>query len=355
MKTIQIFKPGRHTSSSGQSLSFSETDLKASCDAYDPARHEAPIVIGHPKENAPAYGWVKGLSFADGIEAIPHQVDPAFAEMVANGRYKKISASFYGPDSPSNPVPGVYYLRHVGFLGAQPPAVKGLRSPEFADGEQGVVEFGDYGDSIVAMLMRRFRDWLISEKGLDVADNTIPDYAVSTLEQMANQPDPDDTPSTPQYTETKGDIMSDADKARLAALEEENKRLKTEQAARRIAEINAGNAAFAEGLIKEGRLLPAQKGALVAALNFLDGQESVIEFSDGDSKKPISSGLKDVFTKLPKQVEFKEVAGGKSVTGEMDAATLGKLAADFMEAEAEKGRSVSSAEAVQYVLNSQGR
>ena len=44
---------------------------------------------------------------------MPRQVDPAFAEAVAAGRYKKVSASFYQPNSPHNPVPGVYYLRHV--------------------------------------------------------------------------------------------------------------------------------------------------------------------------------------------------------------------------------------------------
>ena len=73
-------------------------------------------------------------------------MDAAFAETVAAGRFKKIFASFYSPDAPANPVPGVYYLRHVGFLGAQPPAVTGLRSPEFADNEAGVVEFADWGD-----------------------------------------------------------------------------------------------------------------------------------------------------------------------------------------------------------------
>ena len=97
------------------------------------------IVVGHPVTDGPAYGWVKALNFAaGGLEAEPDQVDPAFAEMVAAGRFKKISASFYPPESPKNPVPGVYYLRHVGFLGAQPPAVKGLRAPSFAEGDEAI-------------------------------------------------------------------------------------------------------------------------------------------------------------------------------------------------------------------------
>ena len=135
-KPIQIFKPGRHTALSGQALEFSAADLSASAAAYDPTKSEAPIVVGHPALDAPAYGWVKSLAFADGaLDAEPDQVDAAFAEMVAAGRFKKISASFFMPDAANNPVPGVYYLRHVGFLGAAAPAVKGLRNPSFAADE----------------------------------------------------------------------------------------------------------------------------------------------------------------------------------------------------------------------------
>ena len=123
-KPLQIFKPGRHTAMSGASLAFSESDLAASAAAYDPAVFQAPIVVGHPKTDDPAYGWVSALAFADGaLEASPEQVDPAFAEIVEAGRFKKISAAFYAPEAPNNPVPGVYYLRHVGFLGAAAPAV----------------------------------------------------------------------------------------------------------------------------------------------------------------------------------------------------------------------------------------
>ena len=74
-----------------------------------------------------------GLSFADGVLlADPAQVDPAFAELVNDGKFKKVSACFYEADAPANPKPGSLYLRHVGFLGAQPPAIKGLKSVSFA-------------------------------------------------------------------------------------------------------------------------------------------------------------------------------------------------------------------------------
>lgn len=303
-KQIQIFKPGRHVAMSGAMLNFTEADLRASAAAYDPAKHEAPIVIGHPAHNAPAYGWVKSLAFADGLDAEPQQVDPAFAEMVDQGRFKKISASFYSPDSPQNPVPGVYYLRHVGFLGAQPPAVKGLRQPEFADGEQGVIMFADYDDVVNASLWRRLRDWLIGEKGLDVADNIIPDYQVSALETAAQQEDDDDDAQpgavSPSFTETKGTHVT-PDEAK--ALQDQNRTLVDENAAlkKRVADFaeadakskreaaHAANVSFAEGLVKAGKLLPASKDAAIALMDNLAAQESAVEFGEGDGKKSSSA------------------------------------------------------------------
>ncbi|HAW47033.1 MAG TPA: hypothetical protein DCX34_07315, partial [Roseovarius sp.] len=138
-KPLHIFRAGRHTAQSGQSFEFSEAEVEGIAAAYDPALHEAPIVVGHPRTDAPAYGWVKRLR-AEGAElfAEPDQVEPAFAEMVRAGRFKRISASFYPPQSAANPTPGTYYLKHVGFLGAQPPAVKGLKAAEFAEDAEAV-------------------------------------------------------------------------------------------------------------------------------------------------------------------------------------------------------------------------
>ncbi|MEI9885919.1 MAG: hypothetical protein WDN08_05345 [Rhizomicrobium sp.] len=82
-------------------------------------------MVGHPSSDAPAYGWAAGLKMdGDRLVADVDQLDPGFAEIVKAGRFKKISPSFYEPDGKGNPKPGAYYLRHIGFLGAQPPAVK---------------------------------------------------------------------------------------------------------------------------------------------------------------------------------------------------------------------------------------
>lgn len=137
MDTIKIFRAGRQVDSYGTVADFSESDLRATAAAYLPGVHEAPLVVGHPAMNKPAFGWVQSLRVVNGVlEASVRQVEPEFAEAVREGRYKKVSSAFYRPNSPRNPHPGVYYLRHVGFLGAQPPAVKGLPDPSFAEEEE---------------------------------------------------------------------------------------------------------------------------------------------------------------------------------------------------------------------------
>lgn len=132
METIHFFRAGKHITSSGISLSFSENDLAAAARSYDAKTHEAPLVIGHP----PAFGWVNKVEHRpDGLHAVPHQLNPEFAEIVRTGAYKKVSAAFYMPDDRNNPKPGSLYLRHIGFLGAEPPAVKGLKAVQFSEGE----------------------------------------------------------------------------------------------------------------------------------------------------------------------------------------------------------------------------
>lgn len=269
---IQIFRAGRHTAMSGADLAFSEADLAATAAAYDPARAEAPIVVGHPAHDLPAYGWIKSLAFAGGaLEAEPDQVDPAFAEMVAAGRFKKISASFYPPASKNNPVPGVYYLRHVGFLGAAAPAVKGLRpvgsalgarSPAFAEDDEAVSVEIAFSETI-----------------------------------------------------TQENLVTPEEKA---ALEAENAQLKTqlaaEQAATRemkAAQIHAGHAAFADSLVAAGQLVPAQQAVAVALLDTLAAQETPVEFGEGDDAQPLIEAFKGFLSGLPKQIEFAETATGK--------------------------------------------
>ncbi|MBW4668428.1 MAG: hypothetical protein KME60_13620 [Cyanomargarita calcarea GSE-NOS-MK-12-04C] len=174
---IEIFAAGKHTSSNGADLVFSTSELDAIASSYNPTLFDAPAVVGHPRDNSPAYGWVESVR-REGNKLIAklNQVDTDFQEAVRAGCYKKISASFYSPDSSANPNPGSYYLRHVGFLGGMAPAVKGLKSVAFAEGKEGVVEFCSGEEMTV---FRNLREWFIAEHDLETADRIVPSWLIN--------------------------------------------------------------------------------------------------------------------------------------------------------------------------------
>lgn len=339
MKRFPIFRKGRHTASSGATLDFSEDALRAAVAAYDPTLHEAPIVVGHPKDNHPAFGWVGSLSFDEAsgeIVAEPRQVDTEFAELVQAGRYKKRSASWYLPDAPNNPKPGSLYLRHVGFLGAQPPAVKGLGDVQFADDEQGVVEFGEsarYAWGSVNAILRGIREWIIGKDGLETADKIVPNFFLTDLEAAAKeardepvQPAPALMPAfsegntmptvqelQAQLTAAQAEIATLKANQKPADFAEREASLAQREAALAAAEAKAARAtveARVDAAIKAGKLLAAQrKQAIDFACALADG-EAVIDFGEGDKAKKVSQREAYLLQieQGPKVVEFGELS-----------------------------------------------
>lgn len=357
---IEIFRTGRHTAMDGQTLAFGEADMAATVAAYDPALHEAPIVVGHPAADAPAYGWIGGLSVeGDRLQANARQVDAAFAEVVKAGRYKRVSASFYTPDSPSNPKPGVYYLRHVGFLGAQPPAVKGLKPVSFAAAEEGVVEFADgYATGVIARVLRGLREAWIGRFGQEDADKALPSWEIDMLADQAvrdtvrdEAPPVAPAPAFSEHDKEKKDV-TEKPSAREAELEAENARLREQTAA--FAEAEAGrrradDAAFLERLEKEGRLLPANRALAAGLLGNLAAGEA-LSFAEGRAAETPRDALRALLAAQPVAVNFGEVAGGGHAAPDADDPhALARAAVDFQEAEAKAGRNVTTAQAVAHV------
>ena len=81
MKAFEIFRTGKHTSDKGITNEYTNEDLDKIASNYNPAEHEAPIVIGHPKTNAPAYGWIEKLQrVGNKLIAFPKQLNSEFEE-----------------------------------------------------------------------------------------------------------------------------------------------------------------------------------------------------------------------------------------------------------------------------------
>ena len=74
-------------------------------------RHPCPSSSVIPPPTRPRSAWVERF-FYDGqagrLVAELHEIEPAFADMVKAGRFKKVSMSFFAPGMPHNPVPGTW-------------------------------------------------------------------------------------------------------------------------------------------------------------------------------------------------------------------------------------------------------
>lgn len=126
---LEIFKSGSHKDTSGTSSNWDAESLDKIVNIYnrrisEDKSYQAPVVKGHPQTNDPAFGWVERLARrGNKIVALLKNLDENFIDEVRTGRFKKVSIALY-PD---------LLLRHVGFLGAAAPAVKGLNTAQFAD------------------------------------------------------------------------------------------------------------------------------------------------------------------------------------------------------------------------------
>ncbi|MBR2978874.1 MAG: hypothetical protein IKC51_02935 [Myxococcaceae bacterium] len=351
MKRIKIFKSGTRTTAAGQTIEFSDADLVACAAAYDPATSEAPIVIGHPKTDAPAYGWIAGLIAEDGaLFADLDRVNPAFAEAVNGGAYRHVSAAFYGPHNPANPKPGAYYLRHVGFLGATPPAVKGLGAVEFAAGEADVVAEIDFAESETEARGDggAFPSSSPAQSGALDPDRTSP--AAEGESTGANTAIAEAAPDSAALTDAPAGAPKNETElverlaeleARARALDEREQKLAALEAAQKRAEV----ANFAEGLVRAGRLLPRDQAGVVEFL--LAIPEGEIAFAEGESTRRVepAAWLREFLGRLPVQVEFRELSPAPRTPQVISPAEAVQRTKDLVARENAAGRAITYTEA----------
>jgi len=124
--------------SSADEKNLTETEMDEIIETYNPELHEAPDTIGHIMTNSPAYGWVKKVYRKGKDLWMKSSILPELAEMVRKGLYKKRSIAWYPPSHPNNPTPGKNHLMHVAWLGAPPPAIKGMPNAQLSGSMDGI-------------------------------------------------------------------------------------------------------------------------------------------------------------------------------------------------------------------------
>ncbi len=355
---VEIFRGGKQTDSNGN-IHDGDAMIDKAVASFNAEKHQPPLVVGHPKDNEPAFGWIKRLrsEVVDGVKTLSarfEEVVPEFEELVAAGRYKKRSASFY-PDG---------RLRHVGFLGAVPPAVKGLADLKFQDAEADTLTFDFHEDSyktgVLARIMGHLREFLIEKEGVDTADRVVPSWDVDTLKEEAVR---DDSVEPALYTEpeSREDIMGDENKsfteADVEAIKEKALQDGRDAAAadfaeaestRKTKEAKAAINDFCEQGIEKGTLLPAWvDGGLQAFMEGLDCQEA-ISFSE-ENKGTSLAWFQDFLEKLPAAVNFKEIVTRDDLPDNDNADSIAARALEFKELEAKSGRDITITDAVDHV------
>ena len=336
---IDVCRAGSWTDVEGRAVTLASADFDRIAAAYGSA-DPAPVVVGHPETDAPAWGWVAGLRrVGDRLQARLRDIAPAFRTAVEAGRYAGRSVALAGDR-----------LVHLGFLGGAPPAVDGLSPTRFGAAPDRVIELAAadldaserWAWGAVRRVLRRLRDWVIERDGVEKADALVSEHEIDLIgEHMEASDTParlaaaaaateatDTTDATDTET-TTGDGMSGETGAALAAaqerlaadraaLEAERAALAAERAAHEAAAARAERLAAAETEIKDhvaaGRVLPAEGPRLAALLAALpDGGSDDVRIAfaapgegGGEVRETLRAALAGFLGGLPVRVDYGE-------------------------------------------------
>lgn len=359
---IEVLKPGTYWDANGNRVDVTAADVAELAGAYDPDLLDSPAVVGHPKQNHPAYGWMRNLRVdGDVLLCDLIDVDPEFADSIKAKRYKHRSLAYFGRASKGNPKPGTLYPKHLGWLGAKAPAVRGLKEVALAaDDDAIVIELSSPSWSWrlqwalrnIADTFRRQREAAIAQGGAEAADALIPNYVVDELTSLATQIDADIAAEAvevaPHFAspDNQGGQMATPEEIaareaalaqREAALAAREQSIGDKEVALAAAETEARRKAdtdFVQGLIADGRLRPTEKDDVLAELAALDDLDTTIELSgpeDGQKIKLSPHGaLRRRLSAAPKLVELGPYVdkGGPGADGVIEFAAPDGMAVD---------------------------
>lgn len=349
-KWFDLFKTGTHKDTTGVEHKITGAELQAIEKKFSELNDDSPLVVGHPETNSPAYGWLKKVKvFGDKLMGMAEDVIPEFAEAVNKRMFKKISLSLR-PD---------FSIRHVGFLGAAPPAVKGLIPVPvgcFAEGPGDfTIEFSEeelnfsddwsqYKIRSIGNVVQRLRDFIVEKFGIEAADKVADQWTIDNLKEDPPPPDKEiaeaipggftehttpgrgkeDKPMEVKKTETPAAAPTGEFAERVATLETQNATLLEENKTLKRKGLEDKARDFVEKAAQAGRVPAKFVRGLIELVVDLQQQNQEINFSETE-KKPAGTLLMEFIESAPVQVPTKEV--GTPAVDE----TQGETSAEFSE------------------------
>ena len=355
---IDICRAGDWRDIAGRDVRLDEDRLDRIV-AAQAAADPAPVVVGHPDANAPAFGWVDSLRrVGDRLQAKLRDIAPAFREAVEDGRYAGRSIALQGDT-----------LRHLGFLGGRAPAVPGLAPTCFASAPETVIAFADSAAEAPQDSSEEQPDSLraLEPRGDEDGNSLVPLRAPQARGEVEEEgSDPSSSPT--EAADEDGGRVALAERE-MALAEREAVLLAREAAAKADDRRRAAETAIATH-VEAGRVLPGERAALVALLAALGegqgngdedaaGGHATIAFSSpsGDEERMRPAAILEGFIEgLPTRVDYRTLAGGPVPGASAAAGThenagedSERIAAEaraLMTAEAERGVTLTPAEAV---------
>ncbi len=338
---IPFLKPGTYTDMNGKKVTIKAEDLDKIILAtkdHNYQDNDFPLVIGHPKTDDPAWGWVNKNSLSKDGDVLVALADnekmvPEFKEWFKKKLFKNVSVKLR-PD---------FSIAHIGFLGAKAPAVTGLPAVAFATEEGTTIEFAEYELSkwwfrTVPRVFRSIKNKMIEEKGTEAADKFITVY---DLEEIGNPPRIFETVQSRPFNENDNSTtinLSEDEMEKVQQLENEKKELQNKLTAAEnekktllLGQKRKDFLTFCEGDDVKLKIKPEEKQTVVEVLLALD-ETQAIEFSEGNEKKKVTpvEFVQSLLKRLPDVVELGESfkSDGVTIDNRSDAVKVGESIAE---------------------------
>jgi len=361
LKKIVALKKGTFTSKNGKTVVIDDKKLDDIVAAtHNLEEEDFAITIGHPTGSAPAWGWINKKNVKrEGdtlvLFAEEERLDKRFLKWLKEKLYKKVSLAFREDNS----------IHHLAFLGAMPPAVKGMPVTEFsgmediteielseADIELAEFELSKWWIKILQSAIRNIKNFVIEQKNAEEANKIIPEHVI---EELGNSPyirrvnnDKSETTFSgsnnnlnieeEHMEKTNEDLQKEIEQltAKNSTLQNDLNSANTQLSEKDLSMKRDAYVSFCESDNAKNKIKPADQEGIIQLMGAAENT-GIIEFSEGEGENKVEHNInlldvvKNLIKNQPDVVSLSEEAiKGVGKTAINDEVTEGQEMADLV-------------------------